>query len=368
MTHLVYIPSKLRACNTKLNGGSRLPYVWMDAKVHERSSKHSLGAPNEGKIRVVFDNTSRRSKSRVIPDQLTVEISSELWNSYSPSRRQSFKNMFTNPNAFFYRNRPPGDPQRCGSFTKEEEEQFLERIKYFRKLGISDGLWGLFAVPLKGRLGYQCSNFYRLMVQEGKIKESNYEMESDGKLRFIQGGGRQVPKESEEILVKEAIDFVNSCLNGNLSAEISGPITLGRDGEMHNYKRAKKMIDASFCSGDVIEIKSVIKRDPCARESPPPSMNKGGRSESSADLYLSTGEDDEMSVLQYAKDPITGIPMVLPYMDTTTGIVLDLSTWRRVIEKQEIFADSRAESISDLVKMTKRNFSRYWRDIVNVTW
>jgi hypothetical protein len=80
--------------------------------------------------------------------------------------------MLANPNTFFYRNRLPGDAQKFGSFTPQERDQFMERIRYFREdLQIEDGVWGLFAVPILGRLGYQCSNFYRVLLQEGKISD-----------------------------------------------------------------------------------------------------------------------------------------------------------------------------------------------------
>jgi hypothetical protein len=138
------------------------------------------------------------------PASLKQYITPEIWARWSPERRASFLQITKNPNSFFYRNRPPGDPQRYGSFTKEEEELFIERLSYFRNLGVEDGLWGLFAVPMRGRLGYQCSNFYRLLVKDHKVEDDRYEVLPDGKLRF-KGAARQTPQETIDILVKEAM-------------------------------------------------------------------------------------------------------------------------------------------------------------------
>ena len=37
---------------------------------------------------------------------------------------------------------------------------------------------------IPGRVGYQCSNFYRQLIKEGEIKDENYTFDKDGKLVF----------------------------------------------------------------------------------------------------------------------------------------------------------------------------------------
>ena len=37
---------------------------------------------------------------------------------------------------------------------------------------------------IPGRVGYQCSNFYRQLIKEGEIKDENYSFDKDGKLVF----------------------------------------------------------------------------------------------------------------------------------------------------------------------------------------
>ena len=37
---------------------------------------------------------------------------------------------------------------------------------------------------IPGRVGYQCSNFYRQLIKEGEIKDDNYTFDKNGKLVF----------------------------------------------------------------------------------------------------------------------------------------------------------------------------------------
>jgi hypothetical protein len=160
-----------------------------------------------------------------VPADLRGWISEDVWSTYSLIRRESFCLMHTNPNAFFYRNRPPGDPRRFGCFGQDEERLFLERLWYFREdLHIEDGLWGLFAVPLRGRVGYQCSNFCRSLIFEKKFSDPKYAIDGNGKLVF-HGQTRAVPADSKGILEHEAMEFVAQCLRGDVTV-VSAPVRL----------------------------------------------------------------------------------------------------------------------------------------------
>ena len=45
-------------------------------------------------------------------------------------------------------------------------------------------------MQIPGRVGYQCSNFYRQLIKEGEIKDENYQFDKNGKL--------VIPAEPEE--------------------------------------------------------------------------------------------------------------------------------------------------------------------------
>ena len=40
-------------------------------------------------------------------------------------------------------------------------------------------------MQIPGRVGYQCSNFYRQLIKEGEIKDENYQFDKNGKLVFL---------------------------------------------------------------------------------------------------------------------------------------------------------------------------------------
>ena len=40
-------------------------------------------------------------------------------------------------------------------------------------------------MQIPGRVGYQCSNFYRQLIKDGEIKDENYQLDSKGKLVFL---------------------------------------------------------------------------------------------------------------------------------------------------------------------------------------
>lgn len=67
-------------------------------------------------------------------------------------------------------------------FFKEEKQLFLERLK---KVG-ADGQWGLFSIGIPGRVGYQCSNYYRSLLKSGELTDSNYVIDSKtGAVRYL---------------------------------------------------------------------------------------------------------------------------------------------------------------------------------------
>ena len=70
---------------------------------------------------------------------------------WSEARIRAYQGMKKNPNAYFYRFNAPGETQRNGPWSKEEEELFMRRVT---EVG-ADGQWGLFSTAIPGRVGYQ---------------------------------------------------------------------------------------------------------------------------------------------------------------------------------------------------------------------
>ncbi|KAH0789065.1 Myb-like DNA-binding domain containing protein [Histomonas meleagridis] len=301
----------------------------------------------------------------ILPEKLRLYVSQEIWSGWSPIRRESFKQIIKNPNSFFYRNRPPGDPQKYGRFTPEEEKQFIERLKYFRQtLKIEDGLWGLFSVPLRGRLGYQCSNFYRQLIRDGKIKDSRYSTESDGKLHFSRGSTAPAPPESIRILENEAFEFIKQSISsedGSIPV-VSAPIQIDSS-QPTRFKQTQFRTNTSRQSGSptVNSLSHLFgkrrknlsekKYDPNRGE-----LDSDDKEEKQPKPPKNTQLD--RCPLCGAIDPMTNEPIKTPMMDLL-GFVMDLNSWRRVFRYGEQPPCSTvAESENDLIQITPLNFEQ----------
>jgi len=104
---------------------------------------------------------------------------------WSEARVKAFLSRKKNPNSYYYRFNAPGEAQATGNWTKAEVDLFMAQIQNF---GVTYR-WGEFSMSIPGRVGYQCSNYYRKLIQEGVIKDPNYVL-IDGKLKFLRGKDR----------------------------------------------------------------------------------------------------------------------------------------------------------------------------------
>ena len=99
---------------------------------------------------------------------------------WSSARIRAYKCIKENPNAYYYRFNAPGECQANGPWTESERKMFLNRLAVCG----ADGNWGIFAMKIPGRVGYQCSNFYRKLLDEGVVKDDNYYQDGDGKWHY----------------------------------------------------------------------------------------------------------------------------------------------------------------------------------------
>ena len=65
--------------------------------------------------------------------------------------------------------------------SQEEKQLFFQRMK---EVGV-DGKWGIFSITIPGRVGYQCSNFYRHLLKSGQITDPNYTFDEKGNPRYL---------------------------------------------------------------------------------------------------------------------------------------------------------------------------------------
>jgi len=100
---------------------------------------------------------------------------------WSEARRRAWQIKDKNANAYYYRFNDPGEPQRNGKWTKEERLLFFNRMA---EIGV-DGKWGIFSKAIPGRVGYQCSNFYRHLIENKEIEDKNYILDDKGKAHYL---------------------------------------------------------------------------------------------------------------------------------------------------------------------------------------
>jgi hypothetical protein len=100
---------------------------------------------------------------------------------WSSARIRAYQMIDQNPNSYYYRFNAPGEEQRKGQWAADERTVFFERLA---EVG-ANGQWGIFAMKIPGRVGYQCSNFYRLLVETNEIQDPNYVLDAKGKAHYL---------------------------------------------------------------------------------------------------------------------------------------------------------------------------------------
>lgn len=106
---------------------------------------------------------SKRVKKILLDDALKNKDTN--MSEWSEARKRAYKAIKQNPNSYHYRFNKPGETQAKGTWTADEHTLFM--VVLLEK-GANKN-WGLFSIEIKGRVGYQCSNYYRLLVKSYKI-------------------------------------------------------------------------------------------------------------------------------------------------------------------------------------------------------
>eukprot|EP01087_Luapelamoeba_hula_P024619 TRINITY_DN9446_c0_g1_i1.p1 TRINITY_DN9446_c0_g1~~TRINITY_DN9446_c0_g1_i1.p1 ORF type:complete len:662 (+),score=151.67 TRINITY_DN9446_c0_g1_i1:3-1988(+) len=144
------------------------------------------------------DGDRARKRRRVaklkLDDALAAQENTGEFEGWSAARIRAFKLIKTNPNAYYYRFNDPGVTQKNGPWAKEEKELFFKRRD---EIGVN-GQWGIFSMVIPGRVGYQCSNFYRHLVETGKVIDENYVIDAKGKAHFKFKRGFKVHRKKTE--------------------------------------------------------------------------------------------------------------------------------------------------------------------------
>ena len=94
----------------------------------------------------------------------------------SEAQRKAFKNKAAKPDGYYYRFNEPGEAQSNGKWSTAEHKLFMERVK---EKGVNTK-WGIFSKSIPGRVGYQCSNYWRELIKMKWVEDDNYLLENGG--------------------------------------------------------------------------------------------------------------------------------------------------------------------------------------------
>jgi hypothetical protein len=243
---------------------------------------------------------------------------------WSEARIMAYSKIDTNPNSYYYRFNKPGEAQKNGNWSKEEREMFFERLKQFDCR--NDPKWGIFAMAIPGRVGYQCANFYRAMVASGDIKDEKYAFDENGKM-FCKEGKRAR---------KHLVEGVAVPINDQTKRK-------------RRMKNGEEDLEDDFDSSDDDAIDS--------------------DDEATLQLLKKSTLRQYQNPLAGFKDSITNEEVVNPYI-SPYGHVLSHKTWLKVL----IENDSQGKcpftkqplTMQNLIKLTFENIDKYRPTIKNV--
>ncbi|CAG8460077.1 7919_t:CDS:10 [Paraglomus brasilianum] len=176
-------------------------------------------------------NQYHRMKGRLTLDEALKQVQDnnkdleKAFEGWSEARIKAYKAIETKPNTYYYRFNAPGEEQKKGPWTEEEEKLFFQRLE---EVG-ADGQWGLFSMAIPGRVGYQCSNFYRLLIETGRITDPNYVLDPKGKAHYL------FSTKNKQTGVTEKT-FRTHVKHGSRNARASGGLSSSSSGSSYTLK------------------------------------------------------------------------------------------------------------------------------------
>lgn len=283
--------------------------------------------------------TTRRrksSKKNPVPDgQIPPTpdgVSEEEWRSWSDIHRKSYLAGMKDPNTFLYRNCPYGVQRKNGPWTEEEKRAFIKRLNQIRgDKDTIDGKWGIFSLGVPGRVGYQCSNFYRLLIANGEITDSRYIIGHDGKLHHT----------------------------SHFHPERQG------NGSSSSTKKSTKAPTKVFSIKSVTSLKFVHRKNKGSK----PAANDENDEEDGQKTTKVLGRYDRWALqnpIPDAIDQITNDVMKVPTL-SPDGYVLDYNTWLNVLKRAPENPFTRNHVAKrDLIVLTVENYEEHRDKIKNL--
>ena len=287
----------------------------------------------------------------------------DLMLGWSEARIKAWNGRHKNENAYYYRFNAPGEAQANAKWSEAEHDLFMATLakcngKHGDEPGRADYVWGMFAKNIPGRVGYQCSNYYRTLVKNGTVVDSNYMVDEKGEIRFCfkNKGFERKPKGEGEVgrplVVKPKKRPAPKPKKEPAPKKPKAP-------PKKKEKKKKKKDD------DDKEFRCNVKLD---------NVRRSGRNAGKAKAYTDgddtddEGDDfDETPVLPGFIDPLTKMqvedPAISPY-----GHVAGYETWCRVLRnldsKDTCPFTRQPLKRRELIRLTHDNIDEYRAKIV----
>ena len=318
---------------------------------------------------------SKRCGRLLLNDALKNPEDQSKW---SDARKKAWKNRKTAQNAYFYRFNVPGQPQKNGKWTTSEHELFMKRVLSF---GVNDQ-WGIFSKSIPGRVGYQCSNYWRGLVKEGDVIDPNYYYDGK-KLHFkrhtkqfsikleyrkyaitikrdISGIWKPLPKKHPLHPTDEYCKQVQDALAGQ---HLNSSTNNNNKNKNRNRKRKSNNDDSDEDFEGPQQKKKRRRRSRKSRNDDDDDAVYFGKVE------VKTNEEDDNPLPDF-KDIITGSSIIKPAI-SPYGHVLGYDTWTKILRttKQKNTCPFTWQKMTrrSLIKLTKDNIEQYRDKIVNIT-
>ncbi|KAL1922293.1 uncharacterized protein VTP21DRAFT_9832 [Calcarisporiella thermophila] len=272
---------------------------------------------------------------------------------WSQARIRAWDQRDKNPNSYYYRFNAPGEVQRKGQWTKEEEKVFFKRLD---EIG-ANGQWGIFSMAIPGRVGYQCSNFYRLLIESGRVKDPNYVLDEKGKAHYLFSHKNKETGKEEKV-------FRTHRKHGSAPGTVGGgSVRATRSTAGKKGKRKRKTY-----SGDTDEDEDDFEDEDDSGEYVMKSWNPTKRVRSSRSAlsrefsYAENDEEEEEEDELFDENPLPGFidPITLEEVEKPAickyGHVMGYDSWIRCLT---------AEATKNICPMTKQHMTK--RDLVILT-
>ncbi|KAF0974775.1 hypothetical protein FDP41_006249 [Naegleria fowleri] len=300
------------------------------------SSRRRTSTKRKSKSTTGSSSSTTTTTRLLLDDALTAVQTKEGW---SKARIEAYAKIKTNPNVYYYRFNEPGESQRNGKWSEQEKAKFIKKLKEY--LAETDNFqWGIFSKRIPGRVGYQCSNFYRTLLKSGEIKEDWVE------------------------------NFKRSCANNNSNSKKRKKSS----SSSRSSKKKKMQEEEEEEEEHHLQDDSTTVNDSESISSHTESTNTNTTLESNHDDEQDEeeSEDEEAAFINYFKgfiDPITSEeieePAISPY-----GHVLGYKTWLKVLNTEPRNTcpfTKQPLTKRNLTKLNFENFEEFREKILNVT-